>query len=333
MGEQDLRTATLVMVRHGQSIWNKDNRFTSWVDVPLSDEGLQDAHKAGKLCFDHKFQFDVAFTSVLQRAVKTCYMILENANQLWIPVHCRWRLNERHDGALTGLNKKVAALDFGRERVQKFRRGYTYPPPPLNKSHPCWPGHDPKYAQMDVVESELPLGESLHEAMFRVLPTWEDEIKPLLQQGKTVLLVTHGNIVRLLAKLLDGISDDAIESVDVPSGCPLVYKIRCDSLKPVASSTAWAPLSADFLGNKTSISQRMQFVKAEVGHLYARDIRQILRQNDWGGKRDDSSDLFARKMNLQRVLSQSSLRQEQLIRSSVSWWHLRTKHDFISNPG
>eukprot|EP00960_Hanusia_phi_P040317 754390-Hanusia_phi.AAC.1 len=145
MGEQDLRTATLVMVRHGQSIWNKDNRFTSWVDVPLSDEGLQDAHKAGKLCFDHKFQFDVAFTSVLQRAVKTCYMILENANQLWIPVHCRWRLNERHDGALTGLNKKVAALDFGRERVQKFRRGYTYPPPPLNKSHPCWPGHDPKY--------------------------------------------------------------------------------------------------------------------------------------------------------------------------------------------
>ncbi|EKX54733.1 hypothetical protein GUITHDRAFT_63186 [Guillardia theta CCMP2712] len=279
-------TATLVMVRHGQSIWNQDNRFTSWVDVPLSDQGLKDAHKAGKLCRENNLKFDVAFTSVLQRAVKTCYIVLEELNQLWIPTDCRWRLNERHDGALTGLNKKVAALDFGRERVQKFRRGYSYPPPLLNKSHPCWPGHDTKYWQMhDINENDLPLGESLHEAMFRVLPTWEEEIKPLLRAGKSILLVTHGNIVRLLAKILDDISDSDIENLDVPSGCPLVYKIRCDTLKPIASGSSWAPLSAEFLGNKTAISEKMQFVKAEVGHLFARDIRRMLRQNDWGGKR------------------------------------------------
>ena len=184
---------TLVLVRHGESIWNKDNRFTAWMDVPLSTVGLSDARRAADLCRRAGIRFDVAFTSVLHRAVKTCHTILEHIGQLWIPTHSDWRLNERHDGALTGLNKKIAVVHYGKANVTMWRRSYATAPPPLSHTHPGWPGHDPKYARLGVAEHDLPCTESLDDTLARTLPCWGEAVTPALRAGKNVLVVTHGN--------------------------------------------------------------------------------------------------------------------------------------------
>lgn len=222
---------TLVIVRHGMSIWNKDNRFTAWMDVPLSRHGLDDAQRAATLCKNAGIRFDVAFTSVLQRAIKTLNMILEEIGQLWIPTVCDWRLNERHDGALSGLNKKLAVVQYGDKNVSTWRRGYSVAPPPLEPSHPCWPGHDPKYEKLGMSPDQLPCTESLHDNLLRTLPLWDGEIVPALREGKNVLIVTHGNVVRLLAKHLDNLSDEAVENIDIPQCRPLVYTIRRSDLR------------------------------------------------------------------------------------------------------
>ena len=256
---------TLVLVRHGESIWNKDNRFTAWMDVPLSTVGLSDARRAANLCRRAGIRFDVAFTSVLHRAVKTCHTILEHIGQLWIPTHSDWRLNERHDGALTGLNKKIAVVHYGKANVTMWRRSYATAPPPLSHTHPGWPGHDPKYARLGVAEHDLPCTESLDDTLARTLPCWGEAVTPALRAGKNVLVVTHGNVVRLLAKLIDGLSDAAIEDIDIPQCTPLVYTFRRGDMRLVPTSRRWAPLRGFFLGDVAAIKAGMKSVGVGVG--------------------------------------------------------------------
>jgi len=212
------KVATLVILRHGQSLWNQENRFTGWMDVPLAQQGIDDAHRAAEHFRHQGLVFDVAYTSVLQRAIKTMLVILEDLGLLWIPTRCEWRLNERHDGVLTGLNKKLAVSQYGEDNIKAWRRGYEATPPPLAESHPCWPGHDVKYDHIQgFSRQQLPLTESLEDTLKRVLPCWEEGISKDLRGGKTVLVVTHGNTVRALAKHLDGLSNDTIGAHPPPT--------------------------------------------------------------------------------------------------------------------
>ena len=199
--------ATLVIVRHGQSIWNMENRFTGWMDVPLADAGITDAENAAELLRAEGIEFDVGITSVLQRAVRTCETIMARVGKRGSRVHQLWQLNERHDGALCGLNKKLAVLEHGKDRVQVWRRSYGVAPPPLNETHQCWPGHDPRYAALGLSRAQLPCTESLADVLARMLPVWESHVVPHLRLGRCVLVATHGNVVRLLCKLLDALSE------------------------------------------------------------------------------------------------------------------------------
>ena len=220
----------LVLLRHGESIWNKENLFTGWHDVDLSDQGKVEAKRAGELLKAEGFTFDVAYTSVLKRAIRTAWMALDELDLLWIPVDRSWRLNERHYGALQGLNKAQTAAKFGDEQVLIWRRSYDVPPPALEESDPRYPGADPRYA--DLSKDELPKTECLKDTVARFLPYWEQTIAPTVKAGKKVLIAAHGNSLRALVKYLDGISDEEIVGLNIPTGVPLVYELDAD-LKPI----------------------------------------------------------------------------------------------------
>jgi 2,3-bisphosphoglycerate-dependent phosphoglycerate mutase len=224
----------LVLVRHGESTWNMKevNRFTGWTDVDLSDRGIQEAKNGAKLLVENGYTFDVAFTSVLKRAIKTLWIIMEDMDLMWIPVYNSWRLNERHYGALQGLNKKETAELHGDDQVHIWRRSYDIPPPPLDVSDARYPGFDPRYVGLS--EAELPRTESLKDTVARMLPYWHSTIAPVVRSGKRVLVAAHGNSLRALVKYLDNVSDKDIPDLNIPTGQPLVYELD-ENLKPIRS--------------------------------------------------------------------------------------------------
>ena len=214
---------TLVLLRHGESIWNKENRFTGWTDVDLSEQGRQEAVNAGRALKAAGLTFDIAYTSVLKRAIRTCWITLDELDLLWIPVIRHWRLNERHYGALQGLNKAETAARHGEAQVKIWRRSYDTQPPALTADDPRHPGSDPRYASLP--PGDLPLTESLKDTVARFLPFWDDTIAPAIHDGKRVLIAAHGNSLRALVKYLDRISDEEIVELNIPTGVPLVYKL------------------------------------------------------------------------------------------------------------
>src|SRR5438045_6974061 len=220
----------LVLIRHGESVWNQENRFTGWTDVDLNDKGREEARAAGRLLLAEKFEFDVAHTSVLKRAIRTLWLATDEMDLLWIPVYRSWRLNERHYGALQGLNKAETAAQHGEAQVKIWRRSYDIPPPPLTPDDPRHPSRDPRYAGLD--PSALPLTESLKDTVARFLPYWHDTIAPAIQSGRRVLIEAHGNSLRALVKYLDNIDEATITELNIPTGIPLVYEVD-DRLKPL----------------------------------------------------------------------------------------------------
>jgi 2,3-bisphosphoglycerate-dependent phosphoglycerate mutase len=222
----------LVLIRHGESQWNLENRFTGWTDVGLTPKGELEAHTGGKALKAAGFTFDLVYTSVLKRAIKTLWIVMEEMELEWIPVYNAWQLNERHYGALQGLNKAETAAKFGEEQVKIWRRSYDVPPPPLDLDDPRHPRHDPRYAGLP--EKDLPRCECLKDTVNRMLPYWHSTIAPVVESGKKVLIVAHGNSLRALVKYLDNISDDAIVSLNIPTGIPLVYELDA-AMKPIRS--------------------------------------------------------------------------------------------------
>jgi 2,3-bisphosphoglycerate-dependent phosphoglycerate mutase len=220
----------VVLLRHGESDWNRENRFTGWTDVDLSEKGVAEAHEAARLLMEGGYQFDVAFTSVLKRAIRTLWIVLGDMDQMWIPVQRSWRLNERHYGALQGLNKAETAARHGEAQVKIWRRSYDTPPPPLAPDDERCPSRDPRYA--GVPADQLPLTESLKDTVARFLPYWTETIVPVIRAGKRVLIAAHGNSLRALVKHLDGISNEEIVGLNIPTGVPLVYELDAD-LRPV----------------------------------------------------------------------------------------------------
>jgi 2,3-bisphosphoglycerate-dependent phosphoglycerate mutase len=216
-------TAKLVLLRHGESDWNRENRFTGWTDVDLSERGVQEAHQAAQLLMDAGYRFDVAFTSVLKRAIRTLWIVLEDMDTIWLPVHRCWRLNERHYGALQGLNKKETAVTLGQVEVHQWRRSYAVRPPALTLDDERHPRFDRRYAHLD--PELLPATESLEDTLMRVLPYWHETIVPALARGERVLVVAHGNSLRALVKYLDHIPEDEIPDLHIPTGVPLVYEL------------------------------------------------------------------------------------------------------------
>lgn len=238
----------LVLIRHGESIWNKENRFTGWTDVDLSETGIAEAHECGRLLKDQGYDFDIAYTSVLKRAIRTLWIVLDEMDLMWIPVFRDWRLNERHYGALQGLNKAEMAEKFGEEQVKIWRRSYDVRPPALEPNDPRYPGHDRRYAGL--TPAQIPLTECLKDTVERFLPCWHEAIAPTIRSGKRVLIVAHGNSIRALVKYLDGISDQDIVGVNIPTGMPLVYDLD-DDLKPLRSY---------YLGDPEKVKKAMEAV-------------------------------------------------------------------------
>jgi 2,3-bisphosphoglycerate-dependent phosphoglycerate mutase len=222
----------LVLLRHGESLWNLQNRFTGWTDVDLTPKGIEEAREAARLLQEGGYTFDVAHTSLLKRAIRTLWITLDGMDLMWIPVHRSWRLNERHYGALQGLNKAETAAQYGDQQVLIWRRSYCDPPPPLTPDDPRYPSHDRRYAGLAPVE--LPLAESLKDTVARFLPYWHETIVPELRAGRRVLIAAHGNSLRALVKHLDGISEEEIVGLNIPTGIPLVYELD-DDLKPLRS--------------------------------------------------------------------------------------------------
>ncbi|HPN66170.1 MAG TPA: 2,3-diphosphoglycerate-dependent phosphoglycerate mutase [Candidatus Omnitrophota bacterium] len=220
----------VVLLRHGESAWNKENRFTGWTDVDLSEKGLAEAKKAGEVLKKEGFIFDVAFTSVLKRAIRTLWITLDGMDLMWIPVYNSWRLNERHYGALQGLNKAETAAKYGDEQVLIWRRSYDTPPQALDKDDPRSPAKDPRYK--DLKPGEIPMTECLKDTVARFLPYWHETIAPVVKSGKRVIIAAHGNSLRALVKYLDNISDRDIVGLNIPTGMPLVYELD-DNLKPI----------------------------------------------------------------------------------------------------
>ncbi|HPW64554.1 MAG TPA: 2,3-diphosphoglycerate-dependent phosphoglycerate mutase [Candidatus Omnitrophota bacterium] len=220
----------LVLIRHGESIWNKENRFTGWYDVDLSEKGLQEARDGGALLKKEGYTFDVAFTSVLKRAIRTLWNVLDQMDLMWIPVIRDWRLNERHYGALQGLNKSETAVKYGEAQVKIWRRSYDTPPPKLEPNDPRSPAFDPRYKNLK--PNELPLTECLKDTVARVIPFWNDTIAPAIKSGKKVLVAAHGNSLRAMVKFLDNIPESEIVELNIPTGMPLVYELDKD-LKPI----------------------------------------------------------------------------------------------------
>ncbi|MBS4027338.1 MAG: 2,3-diphosphoglycerate-dependent phosphoglycerate mutase [Ignavibacteriales bacterium] len=238
----------LVLIRHGESVWNKENRFTGWTDVDLSEKGIEEAHRGGRTLQQQGFVFDVAFTSVLKRAIRTLWIVLDEMDLMWIPVNNSWRLNERHYGSLQGLNKSEMATKFGEEQVKIWRRSYDIPPPSLETTDERYPGKDVRYR--DLKKEDIPLTESLKLTVDRFLPYWFSTIAPTIKSGKRVIIVAHGNSLRALVKYLDNISDEAIVQMNIPTGMPLLYELD-DNLKPLRS---------EYLGDAEEVKRAMESV-------------------------------------------------------------------------
>jgi 2,3-bisphosphoglycerate-dependent phosphoglycerate mutase len=241
----------IVLLRHGESAWNKENRFTGWTDVDLTEKGIEEARAGGRLLAREGYDFDFTFTSVLKRAIRTLDFALEEMDRLWLPVEKDWRLNERHYGGLTGLNKAETAQKYGEQQVLQWRRSYDVPPPPLDPSDERNPARDRRYAS--VPEGEMPLTECLKDTVARVVPYWQSRIAPRVATGERVLVAAHGNSLRALIKYLDGLSDQAIIEVNVPTAIPLVYELD-DSLKPVRSY---------YLGDAEAVAKAQHAVAAQ----------------------------------------------------------------------
>jgi 2,3-bisphosphoglycerate-dependent phosphoglycerate mutase len=222
----------VVLLRHGESTWNKENRFTGWTDVDLSEKGKEEARKAGRLLKKEGYTFDIAYTSVLKRAIRTLWIVLDEMDLMWIPVIRNWRLNERHYGALQGLNKTETAQKYGDAQVKVWRRSYDIQPPALDKKDERYPGKDPRYK--DLNENELPLTECLKDTVDRFIPYWENVIAPTVKSGKRVIIAAHGNSLRALVKYFDNIPDQEIVELNIPTGIPLVYELK-ENLKPIKS--------------------------------------------------------------------------------------------------
>jgi len=220
----------LVLIRHGESVWNKENRFTGWTDVDLSEKGLEEANRGGQRLKAEGFTFDVAFTSMQKRAIRTLWNVLDQMDLMWIPVNHTWRLNERHYGGLQGLNKSEMAAKYGEDQILVWRRSYDVPPPMLEETDPRYPINDPRYADLD--KKDIPKAECLKDTVARFMPCWNDMIVPAIKSGKKVVIAAHGNSLRALVKVLDGISDKDIVSLNIPTGIPLVYELD-DNLKPI----------------------------------------------------------------------------------------------------
>jgi len=238
----------LVLLRHGESSWNKENRFTGWTDVDLTEKGIEEAKQAAQALKEGGYTFDVAYTSVLKRAIRTLWLTLDGMDLMWIPVIRNWRLNERHYGALQGLNKSETAAKFGEDQVLVWRRSYDIPPPELEASDERYPGHDPRYH--DLTSDELPLTECLKDTVARFMPYYEQTIAPDIRAGKRVLIAAHGNSLRALVKYLDNVSEEEIIKLNIPTGIPLVYELD-DDLKPLKSY---------YLGDQDKIAAAMQAV-------------------------------------------------------------------------
>ena len=238
----------LVLLRHGESQWNLENRFTGWHDVNLTEQGEHEGREAGRLLKAEGFKFDVAYTSVLTRAIRTLWLALTEMDQVWIPVHREWRLNERHYGSLQGLNKSETAEKHGDDQVLVWRRSYDIPPPPMTKDDPGYAGKDRRYANLD--EANIPLTECLKDTVARFLPLWEETIAPQIKSGKQVLIAAHGNSLRALIKYLDGVTEGEIIGMNVPTGMPLVYDLD-ENLKPT---------NRQYLGDAEKVAKAMEAV-------------------------------------------------------------------------
>lgn len=238
----------LVLLRHGESVWNKENRFTGWTDVDLSEKGLTEAHKAGRALKENGFVFDIAFTSVLKRAIRTLWITLDEMGLMWIPVYNSWRLNERHYGALQGLNKGEMAAKFGEDQVLIWRRSYDVPPPKLEPDDQRSPANDPRYKSL--AKKDIPLTECLKDTVARFLPYWHETIAPAVKAGSRVIIAAHGNSLRALVKYLDNVSDKDIVSMNIPTGLPLVYELN-DDLKAIKSY---------YLGDPEEVKKAMESV-------------------------------------------------------------------------
>lgn len=238
----------LVLLRHGESVWNKENLFTGWTDVGLSEKGNQEAVEAGRILRSEGYVFDVAYTSVLKRAIKTLWITLEEMDLMWIPVHNHWRLNERHYGALQGLNKVEMADKFGSEQVHLWRRSYDVRPPALDPEDERSPARDPRYASLD--PKDIPLAECLKDTVARVLPYWHETIAPAVKSGQRLIVTAHGNSMRALVKYLDHIPDDEIVGLNIPTGVPLIYEFDDDL----------TPLRHYYLGDAEAINKAAQAV-------------------------------------------------------------------------
>ncbi len=238
----------LVLLRHGESIWNKENRFTGWTDVDLSEKGIEEAKKAAEVLKKEGFVFDLAYTSVLKRAIRTLWLTLDGMGLMWIPVYNSWRLNERHYGALQGLNKSETAAKYGENKVLIWRRSYDIAPLALDKNDPRYPGHDLRYK--DLAAQDLPLTECLKDTVARFMPYWHEVIAPAIKSGKRVIIVAHGNSLRALVKYLDDICDEEIVNLNIPTGMPLVYELE-DNLKPIKSY---------YLGDPEAVKKAMEAV-------------------------------------------------------------------------
>jgi 2,3-bisphosphoglycerate-dependent phosphoglycerate mutase len=241
----------VVLLRHGESDWNKENRFTGWTDVDLSAKGREEAKAAGQLLKQEGYGFDQAFTSVLKRAIRTLWLALDEMDLLWLPVERSWRLNERHYGALQGLNKAETAAKFGDDQVKVWRRSYDIPPPPLDAGDERFPGRDPRYK--DVPASDLPLTECLKDTVARFLPYWHERIGPAIKSGKRVIVAAHGNSLRALVKYLDGVSDQEIVELNIPTGIPLVYELDANL----------RPLEHYYLGDPAAVEAAIKGVAAQ----------------------------------------------------------------------
>jgi len=257
---QTAEKSTLVLVRHGESTWNLENKFTGWVDVPLSPKGHEEVVEAGKLIKESGIVPDVAFTSLQKRAIMTLNHVLEETDLMWIPVTKAWQLNERHYGGLQGLDKQETVDKYGKDQVLIWRRSYDIPPPVVDRSSPHHPSNDPRYAKFDFPDEWT---ESLKTTLERVTPYFNENIAPQLKDGKTVIIAAHGNSLRALVKHLDNIGEDVIAELNIPTGTPLVYELD-DNLKPIPQEGAMPPLTGRYLGDQDAIRARIEGVKNQT---------------------------------------------------------------------
>jgi len=251
----------VALIRHGESTWNQENKFTGWADVPLSEKGIQEAKAGGKLLKEAGFEFDIAYTSYLKRAINTLWLCLTELDQMNTPTVFSWRLNERHYGGLQGLDKQATVDKYGKDQVNLWRRSYDIPPPDCSKTSEYFPGNDKKYKGVN--EADLPLAESLKLTEKRFLVEWNNEIAPKIKSGKRVLIAAHGNTLRALVKYLDDIPENEITELNIPTAVPLIYYLDAN-LKPIKGKNAMAPLSGDYLGDQEEIKNRIMGVKNQT---------------------------------------------------------------------